>query len=107
MSQYLTEKDSTDNLLPCGNCGGEPEWRDGSSTAPYIRCKKCGMRTPSSRSNGYQERLTAIWNRRVRLIDCSKAEHDAGGCLGFQSGDDDEPIEQCKTCQKYTSYGFE
>lgn len=40
-------------------------------------------------------------------VNCSKAEHDAGGCLGFQSGDDDEPVDQCKACHKYTSYEVE
>lgn len=40
-------------------------------------------------------------------VNCSKAEHDAGGCLGFQSGDDDEPVDQCKVCHKYTSYEVE
>ena len=40
-------------------------------------------------------------------VNCSKAEHDAGGCLGFQNGDDDEPVDQCKACHKYTSYEVE
>lgn len=64
MSRYLAP-DDTDNLLPCANCGGEPEWRDGSSTRPYIRCKKCGMRTPSSGRRDYVAHLTCIWNRRA------------------------------------------
>ena len=42
MSQHLTKGRPTDDLLKCANCG-EPEWRDGSSTTPYIRCKSCGM----------------------------------------------------------------
>lgn len=49
------------SLLPCPYCGGEAEFRDGSSTTPYIRCKKCGCRTGSSRD---EERLVRIWNRR-------------------------------------------
>jgi DNA-directed RNA polymerase subunit RPC12/RpoP len=61
MSQYLTENLGTSDLLPCANCGGEAEWRDGSSTKPYIRCKKCGMRTWGSYNyNG----LRRAWNRR-------------------------------------------
>lgn len=64
MSQYLTRSTPTDDLLTCANCGGEPEWRDGSSTAPYIRCKSCGMRTPSCKSRDYAKKLTEIWNRR-------------------------------------------
>ena len=42
-----------------------------------------------------------------RGVDCSKAEHDAGGCLGFSSVNDDEPVDQCKACPKYTSYEVE
>lgn len=61
MSNYLTAKLETDDLLECANCGGVPEWRDGSSTTPYIRCKSCGMRTPSSRS---YDKLRAVWNTR-------------------------------------------
>lgn len=64
MSRHLAPSDTSD-LLRCANCGGEPEWRDGSSTFPYIRCKSCGMRTPSSRSSDYRKKLTAIWNRRM------------------------------------------
>ena len=62
MSRHLTRFLPTDDLLPCGNCGGEAEWRDGSSTRPYIRCKQCGMRTGSS--NDFFK-LKLVWNRRV------------------------------------------
>ena len=35
--------------------------------------------------------------------DCSIANHDATGCLGFGKGhSDDEPIDQCKRCKEYT-----
>lgn len=61
MSNYLTAKLGTDDLLNCANCRGLPEWRDGSSTLPYIRCTSCGMRTPSSRN---YDKLRAIWNTR-------------------------------------------
>lgn len=61
MSQFLTRKLDTRDLLPCAHCGGEAEWRDGSSTKPYIRCSKCGMRT----FNSYNyDRLRRAWNRR-------------------------------------------
>lgn len=61
MSQYRTKDNPTDDLLPCAHCGGDAEWRDGSSTRPYIRCKKCGMRTGSSYD---YDKLRDIWNRR-------------------------------------------
>ena len=41
------------------------------------------------------------WNRR--LPPCNEAEHDAIGCLGFGKGQyDDEPIDVCMNCPKYT-----
>lgn len=61
MSNYLTLKLGTDDLLECAHCGGDAEWRDGSSTRPYIRCTGCGMCTPSSWDYG---KLKAIWNMR-------------------------------------------
>lgn len=62
MSRHLTRFLPTDDLLPCAHCGGEAEWRDGSSTRPYIRCKKCGVRTGSS--NDFWK-LKHAWNKRV------------------------------------------
>ena len=52
-------------LLPCPFCGGKAEFRSGSSTTPYIRCRECGGRTKSSRNRA---NLITAWNRR--------AEHD-------------------------------
>lgn len=35
--------------------------------------------------------------------ECEHAEHDGAGCLGYGiSSQDDEPIEACKNCNKYT-----
>lgn len=48
---------------PCPFCGGEAEYRDGSSTTPYIRCKECGCRTGSSRD---REKLAQAWNTRCK-----------------------------------------
>ena len=53
---------ATVKLLPCPFCGGKAEFRSGSSTTPYIRCKECGGRTKSSRNRA---NLIAAWNRRV------------------------------------------
>lgn len=49
-------------LKPCPFCGGKAEFRSGSSTTPYIRCKECGGRTKSSRNSA---NLVAAWNRRA------------------------------------------
>jgi len=34
--------------------------------------------------------------------DCEHAEHDGAGCLGYSGCHDDEPIDACKNCKKYT-----
>lgn len=62
MSRYLTKRFDAGDLLPCPFCGGEAEWRDGSSTKPYIRCRECGMRTGGSYAC---DKLKAKWNRRA------------------------------------------
>lgn len=53
-------------LKPCPFCGGEAEYRDGSSTTPYIRCNKCGGRTLSSYN---REKLAEAWNKRAAVTD--------------------------------------
>lgn len=53
-------------LLPCPHCGGEAEFRDGSSTTPYVRCKSCGCRTGSSNNAA---KLVSAWNRRAAVTD--------------------------------------
>ena len=62
LTRGATAGGKTYDLLPCPYCGGEAEFRDGSSTAPYIRCKSCGCRTGSGRSC---EKLVERWNRRA------------------------------------------
>ena len=51
-----------ERLKPCPFCGGKAEFRSGSSTTPYIRCRECGGRTKSSRNRA---NLIAAWNRRA------------------------------------------
>lgn len=49
--------------------------REGSSTKPYVRCKRCGCRTGSSR---YRGNLAKAWNARAAVDDeqFSLAVHD-------------------------------
>ena len=40
---------------------------------------------------------------RLKRPDCEHANHDGAGCLGYCGcTQDDEPIEACKQCEKYT-----
>ena len=40
---------------------------------------------------------------RLKRPDCEHANHDGAGCLGYCGCEqDDEPIEACKRCEKYT-----
>ena len=64
----MTEHDGLERsseLLPCPFCGGKAEFRSGSSTTPYIRCRECGGRTKSSRNRA---NLIAAWNRRTNHV---------------------------------------
>lgn len=41
--------------------------------------------------------------KEYRKPDCEHAEHDRIGCLGYAGCiQDDEPINTCKECEKYT-----
>ena len=40
---------------------------------------------------------------RLKRPDCEHANHDGTGCLGYCGCEqDDEPIDACKQCEKYT-----
>lgn len=41
--------------------------------------------------------------KRLKRPDCEHANHDGAGCLGYSGCEqDDEPIDACKQCEKYT-----
>ena len=49
------------------------------------------------------EAQAEIERLKAHKPDCDHAEHDSGGCLGYgRSEQDDEPIDACKKCEKYT-----
>lgn len=40
---------------------------------------------------------------QLKRPDCEHANHDGAGCLGYCGCEqDDEPIDACKQCEKYT-----
>ena len=49
-----------------------------------------------------QDEAIEAWNRRTASVNFEAAEHDDGGCLGYSALNDDEPIDRCKYCEKYT-----
>lgn len=103
-------------LKPCPFCGDTE--RDGAvheqdiyyselDLLKYgIMCESCGAEISEFNTVG---QAIEAWNKRVKSVDCSTAEKCADGkCMGYGfSDDDDEPIDQCKECKKYQSYGIE
>lgn len=110
-------------LKPCPFCGGEAvievanPWfmlKKIRNKYLFAGCAKCGVSTrmfrlPTTGSpliNEYETEeikkvLAALWN--TRHPDCEHAEWDGTGCLGYCGcTQDDEPIEACKRCRKYT-----
>jgi len=94
------------DLKPCPFCGEKaiivdknlyPHW-----TRYYPTCtnRSCIGRNRSKYFPS-EEAARKAWN--VRRPDCSIANHDATGCLGFGKGlYDDEPAEPCIRCKEYT-----
>ncbi|MBR4705452.1 MAG: Lar family restriction alleviation protein [Paludibacteraceae bacterium] len=80
----------------------------------FAGCAKCGISTrmlkvPATGSPIMNEHETEVMNHKLAEIwntrrpDCEHAEHDSAGCLGYSGcTQDDEPIECCKRCKKYT-----
>lgn len=65
-------------------------------------CSECDLK----RDNG---ELYDMYTNVISVLkeygkpDCEHTEHDGIGCLGYAGcTQDDEPIEACKECEKYT-----
>ena len=62
-------------------------------------CETC----PYYKKLGCLEELVSDALALLTRPDCEHAEHDGIGCLGYSGcKQDDEPIEPCKRCEKYT-----
>lgn len=99
-------------MRPCPFCGGEAEMREGSSTKPYIRCKRCGCRTGSSR---YRGNLAKAWNARAER-ECRfaleedremLAEKAACGPGEFVTQDMPDLLWTCSACGEQYRNGFD
>lgn len=92
----------SDELKLCPFCGGKAEIREGSSTKPYIRCKRCGCRTGSSR---YRGNLAKAWNARAERT-CEMLEMRTGEPADY--ADTEEVIWHCQYCHaEMAVYGFD
>lgn len=61
---------------------------------------KCGYYAPDCMEQLLGEALELLKEPKPG---CEHAEHDSNGCLGYSGcSQDDEPIEACKRCGKYT-----
>lgn len=81
----------SDELKLCPFCGGKAEIREGSSTKPYIRCKRCGCRTGSSR---YRGNLAKAWNARAERT-CGEYRGDVYETPDGKSDDIELWCENC------------
>lgn len=74
-----------------------------------IPCDKCpygGIRGLGCKIQRLNDALALL--REQEKPDCEHAEHDGVGCLGYAKCLwDDEPIDVCKTCRKYTGNRYE
>lgn len=55
-------------LLPCPFCGGEAEIAE--SEESFIRCRKCGIESPSFYSGGEKQNsknAVKYWNTRIEI----------------------------------------
>ena len=79
------------DMFKCRELDKAPEW-DGHTPAQAI------------------ERIGKLKEQKNHLKqqDCEHAEHDGIGCLGYCGcTQDDEPIESCKRCEKYSGNIYE
>ncbi len=83
------------------DCFGHYEFTDNMRTGehrhdcPYGKCKTGCVVTLVGDA-------VALLKKHNRP-DCEHAEHDGAGCLGYSGcSQDDEPIDACKNCDRYT-----
>lgn len=77
--------------LKCHNCPCNGKRTKKESCETFL------MRDALSMIEQLQEEI-----ERLKKPGCEQAEHDSGGCLGYSGSYDDEPVEACKKCKKYT-----
>ena len=76
-------------------------------------CEKCPYDCGDCRKDLYNDVLGLLKEQEAEIDhlkrpDCEHAEHDGVGCLGYSGcTQDDEPIEVCKRCEKYTGNVYE
>jgi Lar family restriction alleviation protein len=109
ITKVLAGKSMKDKLKPCPFCGNKAAEVRVYRTYTYFFCAVCGANSGKCQT---KKEALAAWNKRVKYLsefDCDSVEKfQDGSCIGYgMSETDDEPCEQCKTCEKYQSYGEE
>lgn len=95
-------------LKPCPFCGAEAMTCYNTMYGFQVYCtnEKCFMAENIMYGMKTEEMAVEAWNKRKPP--CGEAEKTNSGCLGYGKGpSDDEPIDACKNCPKYVSYGIE
>ena len=92
-----------DDCLHCPNTYKDRRVTCGDFTRGHVNIPVCIMRETI---NALKEQEAEI--KHLKRPDCEHAEHDGTGCLGYCGcTQDDEPIESCKRCEKYTGNVYE
>ncbi len=82
--------DQVDHIIPCSNCGGEPEFIYDKYVKPLVKCKTCktGFVTDDEESS------VITWNARNSKIDGTPLEDDCQYC--YTEGGNGLAIGACR-----------
>lgn len=91
----------TDGLRACISVGENGVTHSDCRICPYAKVYECRLELERNALELLKEQEVEI--KRLKKPDCEHAEHDGFGCLGYSGcKQDDEPIDSCKKCKKYT-----
>jgi len=104
----MTDREKVIKGLECCRDCFELDWDVTCATidCPYKGERECLPKLCSDALALLKEQEAEI--EHLKRPGCEYAEHDGTGCLGYSGcTQDDEPIESCKRCEKYTGNVYE